>query len=92
VVCFHNTLARYVAQAALERGLDVPRDLSVFGGGGEEVFGLTCAQIDWYEMGREAMRMLLRAVESGPGAAPEHLVVPYDFRPGRTTAPPTEEG
>jgi LacI family transcriptional regulator len=86
VICFNNALANFVVDAAFDRGLRVPEDLSVIGGG--DVVGLTCMQLDWYELGRQAMQMLLRAIESGHGRAPEHKVVPFQLQKGRTVGPP----
>ncbi len=85
VICFHNTFAHYLIDAAAQRGLHTPEDLSVVGGGGEEVIGLSCNQLDWYRLGREAMRMLLRGVEADDQYKPEHVLAPYTFCPGRTT-------
>jgi DNA-binding LacI/PurR family transcriptional regulator len=83
--CFNNTLAHLIVQEVLAHGLQVPQDLSVMGAGGEEVHGLTCHQVDWFEMGRAAMKMLLRAVAT-PGKLPaEHIVVPHTLCVGHTT-------
>lgn len=89
VVCFSNPLAGFVIDAALERGLSVPEELSVVGGGGIDVVGLTCVQLDWHDLGRQAMKMLLRAIRAGDRHRPEHKVLPYTLQPGRTTAAPS---
>ena len=91
LVCFHNTFAHQVIEAARGRGLKVPEQLSVVGGGGEEVVGLTCNQLDWHELGRDSMRILLHLLSSGKGHRPEHKVVPYTLRIGTTTQAPSEE-
>lgn len=86
VYCFNNTLARLLVDEFRARGLRVPDDVSVLGGGGEEVPGLTCHQADWYEMGAAAVRAALR-----PGPAPqkpEHVLGPHTIQTGQTTAPP----
>lgn len=88
VICFNNSLANFVIDAAEDRGLRAPEDLSVVGGGGGDVIGLTCVQLDWYDLGREAMRLLLRAIEEGENHRPDHKVIPYKLQEGRTTAPP----
>jgi DNA-binding LacI/PurR family transcriptional regulator len=88
VICFSNPLAHFVIDAVSERGLRVPEDLSVVGGGGGDVVGLTCAELDWYDLGRQAMRLLLRAIEENDEHKPEHKIVPYQLQSGRTTAPP----
>ncbi len=86
IVSFHNTFAQYLVDAAEKRSVRVPNDLSVFGGGGEEVFHLTCNQVDWYELGRLAMQVLLRNIGTGDESTPEHHVVPYELKPGKTVA------
>jgi DNA-binding LacI/PurR family transcriptional regulator len=85
--CFNNTLARAVIDQLRRRGLDVPAEVSILGGGGEEVPGLTCHQADWYGMGRTAVRVLLRAFSDSP-PAPEHHLSAHTLRVGQTTAPP----
>ncbi len=86
ILCFSNTLANFVIEAAEGRGLHVPENLSVIGGGGGHVVGLTCVQLDWFELGRQAMRMLVRAIRDGEEHRPEHEVMAYQLKPGRTTA------
>lgn len=85
LICFNNTFARHVVEAAIQEGLTIPEDLSVFGGGGEVVAGLTCNQINWTELGRQAMEMLLAAIEKGPDKPSEHRLVPYHYETGSTT-------
>ncbi len=86
VVCFNNPLANFVIDAASDRGLQVPRDLSVVGGGGGEVVGLTCMDIDWHDLGRQAMGLLLNAIDVGEKHKPRHKVIPFALQAGRTTA------
>jgi LacI family transcriptional regulator len=84
--CFNNTLARGVISELKRRGIRVPEDVSVLGGGGEEVAGLTCHQADWYRMGRTAVEVLVRSLASG--GKPEHHLAPHSLEAGQTTAPP----
>jgi DNA-binding LacI/PurR family transcriptional regulator len=84
--CFNNTLARLVIEELQRRGLRVPEDLSVMGGGGEEVPGLTCHQTDWYRLGRTAVQILLRSLDNPDTHVPEHHLLPHTLRRGRTTA------
>ncbi|QDU95633.1 GntR family transcriptional regulator [Lignipirellula cremea] len=88
VICFSNALAHFVVDAAWEKGLQTPQDLSIVGGGGGDVIGLTCTQLDWYELGRSAMAILLRAIAEGDTHQPVHEKIPYVLKEGRTTAPP----
>jgi DNA-binding LacI/PurR family transcriptional regulator len=81
--CFNNSLARLVLAELERRGRRVPDELSVLGGGGEDVAGLTCFQADWYELGRRAVQVLVRTTM---GHAPEHHLMPLTLRPGVTTA------
>jgi len=89
LVCFHNTFAHQVITAAQQHGFRVPEELSVIGGGGEEIVGLTCCQVDWHELGREAVRMVLRSIAEGSGYKYEHILVPYTLRHGRSAARPS---
>ncbi|MGE3809275.1 MAG: GntR family transcriptional regulator, partial [Gemmataceae bacterium] len=85
VFCFNNTQARLVIEVLQRRGLQVPDDISVMGGGGELVPGLSCHECDWYDIGKQAVAILIRSIEE-PGHKPEHhLVVPI-LEPGKTTA------
>ena len=45
--CFNNSLAALVIEELVSRGIDVPRALSVAGGGGEQVADLAGNQADW---------------------------------------------
>jgi LacI family transcriptional regulator len=88
IYCFNNTLARFVAEEVVRRDLRVPHDLSIMGAGGEEVPGLTCLQVDWFQMGRTAVQVLLRAVADPERHTPEHLLSSHTLRVGQTTAAP----
>ena len=87
VVCFHNTFASQLIAAASNKGLKVPEDLSVIGGGGEEVVNLTCTKIDWHHLGSSAVRMVLKAIENDENHEPEHVLVDYTLKIGGTTSP-----
>ena len=80
--CFNNTLAMQVMEELRQRGVRVPEDVSILGGGGEEVPGLTCHQADWLELGKTAIQVLLRAP-----SRPEHHLGPHKLRVGQTTRP-----
>lgn len=86
--CFNNTLARYVLNEIRLRGQRVPEDVSIIGGGGEDVEGLTCHQADWPRQGRVAVQVLLRALSTEHAAPAEHHLLPVNLLPGRTTGPP----
>ena len=88
ILCFNNTFASYLIDAATRRGLTVPDDLSVIGAGGERVVGLTCNQLDWNKLGSEAARILQQSIAAGDEYQPEHCLMQYQLEPGRTTGPP----
>jgi DNA-binding LacI/PurR family transcriptional regulator len=88
LLCFNNSLARLIMAAADRHGLKVPDQVSVMGLGGEEIPGLTCYQADWYGLGRRAMQLLLRAIQSKEPPPPEHHLFPHELRRGQTTRPP----
>jgi DNA-binding LacI/PurR family transcriptional regulator/biotin operon repressor len=88
VYSFNNTLARLILEELAGRGVPVPAGVSVMGGGGEEVPGLACHQADWYQLGRTAVQILLRALAAPPGREPEHHLGPHTIRVGQTAAPP----
>lgn len=87
--CFNNTLACLVIEELARCGLRAPVDVSVMGGGGEEVAGLTCHQADWTLMGQTAVRLLLQALAAGGGrVTPEHHLSPHKLRRGLTAGHP----
>ncbi|WDI42154.1 GntR family transcriptional regulator [Bremerella sp. P1] len=88
VICFNNALANFVLEEAINRQLRVPEDLSIVGGGGSNVIGLTCVQLDWQAMGRRAMELLLGAIDSEEVHTPAHEIVSYTLQPGKTTGGP----
>ena len=75
--------------AARERGLDVPRDLSVIGVDGHEMsgfFGLTTIAQFPHAQGERAGEAVLRAIEEGTDAADQTL--PFELVRRSSTAPP----
>lgn len=88
LICFNNSLAALAIERLRRRGIRVPDDLSVMGIGGETVAGLACVQADWFEMGRTAVKILLRTAAARGEPAQEHRLFPYEIRPGRTAAAP----
>jgi len=88
LICFNNTLAKLAIDRLRRRNIKVPDDVSVMGIGGEEVAGLASVQADWFEMGRYAVKLLLRTAAARGEPTPEHRLFPYEIRPGRTAAAP----
>lgn len=85
LICFNNTLAGLVIEELRRRGVRVPEEVSVMGGGGEEISGLTCHQIDWFQMGRHAVRILASSLSAAGEPTPEHYLAPPVLRLGQTT-------
>lgn len=81
--CFNNTLANYAIAEIRRRGLRVPEDFSVMGAGGEETPGLSCHQVDWYQMGRTAIQILLRMLADPENHEAEHHLSPHSMRVGQ---------
>jgi LacI family transcriptional regulator, galactose operon repressor len=69
VFCFNDQMAMGAYQAAAERGLRVPEDLSVVGFDDQELIasalspGLTTVALPHYEMGAWAVKMLLTVIQ-----------------------------
>ncbi|OAI47599.1 hypothetical protein AYO44_01600 [Planctomycetaceae bacterium SCGC AG-212-F19] len=91
LLCFNNSLARLIIDAVQRQALRVPADLSVMGSGGEEVPDLTCYQADWYGLAQCAVQILMRSLNAGADAQPEHHLFPHQLRRGQTTGPPPKE-
>nr|BAL53962.1 hypothetical conserved protein [uncultured Planctomycetota bacterium] len=60
IYCFNNTLARYVWDELRQHQIAVPQEISLVGGGGENVPDLSCHQADWEGMGQLAVEVILR--------------------------------
>lgn len=82
--CFNNTLARLILAELTRRGVRVPAQVSVMGGGGEDVPGLSCHQADWHLLGRTAVQILLRSLTETDRRTPEHHLCPHTIREGNT--------
>jgi LacI family repressor for deo operon, udp, cdd, tsx, nupC, and nupG len=93
----NDRMAVGVLRAARDLGLRVPEQLSVIGVDDMPLASyfdppLTTMGQDMTAIGREAARLLIRAVEQ-PGAMPqEHLRLPAELIVRQSTRPPTAEG
>ena len=88
-----DLIALGAIQAAEERGLSVPADLSVLGFDGASIDGLTGRLLTTIvqpsvEKGRAAARMALAALLAAADAPLQTVVFPVELRLGDTTAPP----
>jgi DNA-binding LacI/PurR family transcriptional regulator len=91
VICCDDYLALYVLQAAAERGMRVPRDISITGYGDTAVVGgrsgfLTSVAFPSTEMGRRAAEM----IAGPPDAAPAAVLVPPQLMVRGSSAAPAE--
>lgn len=87
IACTSDVLALGVLQAARERGLRVPEDLSVSGHDGiaeAAGAGLTTVHQPLTDKGRTAGQLLLTAK---PGGTPRRQVLPAQLRARRSTGP-----
>lgn len=69
IFCFNDRMAMGAYQAAAERGLSIPEDLSIIGFDNQELIaaslrpGLTTVALPHYQMGQWAVHALMRAIE-----------------------------
>ncbi|GAB3762219.1 LacI family DNA-binding transcriptional regulator [Microlunatus parietis] len=91
VILENNGFVEPFRAAARERGLDIPADLSLIALGGTqfrpENAGLTELRIPRYEMGAEAVRLLLRLM-ADPSGGPLRTRLSCGILEGETLAPP----
>ena len=93
VFCFRDLMAMGVYRAALEAGLEIPRDLSVVGFDDMELVasglypGLTTVALPHYEMGSWGVQQLLALMESANGTARQVKLSGRPIR-RRSVAPP----
>jgi len=78
--CYNDRMAMGVYRAAAELGLSIPGDLSIVSYDDQELIapelfpGLTSAALPHYEMGRWAVRELLRRLDDPDAAPVQHLM------------------
>ncbi len=98
VLCFSDVIARGVMLAARDRGLEVPRDLSVVGFDDSPLAtrlrpALTTVRQDVEEKGRVTAAALTRAVDdarNGVTVRARHVVLPTELVVRGSTAPPRD--
>lgn len=95
VLCFSDVLALAVMRAASERGLEVPRDVSVVGFDDSPLSRhsqppLTTVRQDVAAKGRLAADALIAAITAGTSEAhePEHVLLPTELVVRESTARP----
>jgi len=92
IVTYGLKEADLAVSAAIEIGRAVPRDLSVICAAADnttlsgDVFGVTSVELPWFEVGRQAVNLLMRKI-AAPRRALDSIAVPPRFRDGRTTGP-----
>ncbi len=96
ILCFSDVLAYWVVRAAEDRGLTVPRDLSVVGFDDNPLArrmrpALTTVRQDVEAKGRAAAAALIETIETvQAGGTPEarHVLLPTELVVRDSTAPP----
>ena len=94
IFAYSDTMAFGVLEAAQQRGLDVPGQLSVIGFDDVEIaqyFRLTTVRQPLYESGARGAELLLECMDSDDGVAspaigPRHIVQPTELIIRSTTA------
>lgn len=80
--CFNDRMAMGAYYAAAERGLAIPRDVSIIGFDNQELIasglrpGLSTVELPHYAMGQWAVTTLLDLIESGGRRSPQHVALP----------------
>ena len=93
--CFNDRMAMGAYQAAAERGLNIPRDLSVVGFDNQENIAdvlqppLTTAELPHYDMGYWGVNTLLDIINTPSGTStPQHAVLPCPLIRRASVGPP----
>ncbi len=93
---FNDRMAMGAYQAAADRGLNIPADLSVIGFDNQEIIaaglrpGLTTVALPHYEMGRWAVNALMRLIDSNGTDTTEPTALPCPLVRRASVAPPPE--
>jgi LacI family transcriptional regulator len=93
IFCFNDRMAMGLYQAAAERGLRIPEDLSVVGFDNQELIadglrpGLTTVALPHYEMGAWAVETLIRRIED-PETPAEQVLLRCPVVERGSVAPP----
>lgn len=92
--CFNDRMAMGVYQAAADRGLRIPEDLSVVGYDNQELLaanlrpGLTTVALPHYEMGRWAVDALIKIINSDGKEPSRNDVLPCPLVRRASVGPP----
>lgn len=95
IFCFNDRMAMGLYQAAADRGLRIPEDLSVVGFDNQELIadglrpGLTTVALPHYEMGAWAVETLIRRIEDPDAPAEQVLLRCPVVERGSVAPPPT---
>jgi LacI family transcriptional regulator len=92
--CFNDRMAMGAYQAAADHGLRIPDDLSIVGFDNQEIIaaslrpGLTTVALPHYEMGRWAVKTLLKTIDSGGAEPVQHIEMACPLVRRSSVAPP----
>lgn len=92
ILFHHDDLAQRGRHVARQLGLRVPADLSIAGVGNAPVCdwdesGLSSIALPAAHMGQAAMELLWQRIQN-PRSPVEHRILPVEWRPGASVAPP----
>ena len=94
IFCFNDRMAMGAYQAAAERGLRIPEDLSIVGFDDQEIIsaslrpGLTTVALPHYQMGRWAVTTLLRGIDADGKEPPRSEVLSCPLVRRASVGPP----
>jgi DNA-binding LacI/PurR family transcriptional regulator len=94
IVCGDDEMASAVMTSALEHGLKLPRDLSVIGIGGYQLFTsprLSTVRLPIEQLGVTAVKVLKERLEN-PTAPIRQVFIPAEWRPWSSCAPALTAG
>lgn len=92
--CYNDRMAMGAYQAAAERGLRIPEDVSIVGFDDQEIIsaglrpGLTTVALPHYEMGRWAVNTLLRGIDADGKEPPRTEILPCPLVRRASVGPP----
>lgn len=90
--CINDHLAQSLLVTLGRRGIQVPDQFSIAGFDGLDYLPtnlqLTTVRRATDDLGREAVRLLIRRIDGPPDPAPRHIVLPTELIVRETTAPP----
>lgn len=93
-MCASDWVGYVLCRGLMDRGFNVPRDVSITGFDNTEINQLGCPEltstiVPVVKIGAEALRRLMARLRH-PTSPQLHIKLPCEFAPGETTAPPSQ--